>query len=92
VALCPFVVTQASNATRSVRDEFSSRHAINLEGPGYEVFFSPFGNFERYVDFFLLQDMITPNGDIKFFLPFDDEFATPRCPSRFWDTRAVDSE
>jgi hypothetical protein len=51
-----------------VRNESAPRHAINLDGPGYEVFFSLFGNFEGYVDFFLLQDMVTPNGDLKFFL------------------------
>lgn len=45
----------------------------------YTEFFSLFGDFEQYVDFFLLQDLVATNGAVKFFLPFDD-FTTPTLP------------
>lgn len=54
------------------------RHYAGLEGPlsavlaRYGEFFSLFHNFEGYVDFFLLQDMVDKNyGSVEFFAPFD---------------------
>jgi hypothetical protein len=39
----------------------------------YSDFFALFGDFENYVDFFLMRDLVAENGSaIKFFLPFDD--------------------
>ena len=44
----------------------------------YADFFSLFENFEGYVRFFLLDDMVTDDfGQVRFFMPFDD-FATSR--------------
>jgi hypothetical protein len=46
----------------------------------YRDFFALFGGFEGYVDFFLLHDLVEPNGrDVRFFMAFDD-FATPAVP------------
>lgn len=47
----------------------------------YRDFFALFQDFEGYVDFFLLQDLVGADGSaIKFFMPFDD-FNTPSVPS-----------
>ena len=46
----------------------------------YSDFFGLFGNFQGYVEFFLLQDLVTENfSKIKFFMPFAD-FKTPAVP------------
>ena len=46
----------------------------------YPEFFTLFDNFDGYVDFFLLQDLIADNGaSVKFFMPFDD-FQSPSVP------------
>ncbi|MDR1632566.1 MAG: hypothetical protein LBR97_06775 [Dysgonamonadaceae bacterium] len=42
----------------------------------YKSFFDLFGNFRSYVNFFLLQDLVDEQEQIKFYLPFDD-FAGP---------------
>jgi hypothetical protein len=38
----------------------------------YAKFFALFGDFRGYVSFFLLEDLITDDCSIKFFMPFDD--------------------
>lgn len=38
----------------------------------YKSFFDLFVNFKVYVDFFLLQDLVNENYEVKFYLPFDD--------------------
>lgn len=44
----------------------------------YETFFSLFGDFVGYVDFFLFQDLISSEtGRINFFLPFTDFKSSP---------------
>lgn len=44
----------------------------------YAAFFDLFGSFKAYVDFFLLQDMISDaSNSIEFFLPFDDFDRSP---------------
>lgn len=45
----------------------------------YAPFFALFEDFDGYVDFFLLQDLVSVDGNIKFYLPFDD-FSTPSLP------------
>ena len=46
----------------------------------YRDFFALFRDFEGYVDYFLLQDLVEEDGfTIKFFMPFDD-FKTPSVP------------
>jgi hypothetical protein len=42
----------------------------------YKNFFNLFDNFIGYIHFFLLEDLIDNNQNIKFYLPFDD-FKTP---------------
>lgn len=37
----------------------------------YKNFFDLFYNFKGYIDFFLLNDLVDQNGNIKFYLPFD---------------------
>lgn len=47
----------------------------------YPDFFGLFGDFSGYIDFFLLQDLLTPDrGTVRFFLPFDG-FTRPGTPS-----------
>lgn len=38
----------------------------------YKDFFDLFGDFKGYIEFFLLQDLVDENGNIKFYLPFDN--------------------
>ena len=70
------------------------RYYVSKESPLYEVlnryddFFSLFENFENYVKFFLLEDLIeTRSGEIKFFLPFDDSFPTRPLPTTLEEYR-----
>ena len=44
-----------------------------------EISFSPFIDFNGYVNFFMLQDFIDENGQVKFSLPFDN-FNRPPLP------------
>jgi len=60
------------------------RHYRNAESPlsaaltRYADFFRLFGDFQGYVEFFLLQDLITEDcSAVKFFLPFDDFRSSP---------------
>lgn len=62
------------------------RHYIGEPNPLEDVlaryggFFALFGDFRGYVEFFLLEDLATKNGDqVSFFTPFDD-FTTPALP------------
>lgn len=56
----------------------SSPLSVTLER--YVDFFALFENFEGYVDFFLLDDLVVENRDaVKFFIPFDN-FAPPFVP------------
>lgn len=89
---CLQTINGARGFTRQISDRFDltleciRRHYEGHESPlaltlaRYGFFFDLFENFDGYVDFFLLRDLIEPNGrDIKFFTPFDD-FATPAVP------------
>jgi hypothetical protein len=47
----------------------------------YAGFFALFGDFQGYVDFFLLQDFVSSDYEaVRFFMPFSD-FSTPAIPS-----------
>jgi hypothetical protein len=46
----------------------------------YADFFALFGDFRGYVRFFLLDDLVTNDFGVKFFMPFDD-FRPPSVPS-----------
>ena len=43
----------------------------------YANFFKLFGSFEGYIHFFLLEDLIDENNNIKFYLPFDNFKSRP---------------
>jgi hypothetical protein len=45
----------------------------------YGAFFALFESFSGYVEHFLLQDLIAPNGSVTLFPPFDD-FKTHGVP------------
>ena len=62
------------------------RHYLNKPSPlddtlaRYSDFFALFRDFEGYVDYLLLQDLVEADrSTIKFFMPFDD-FKTPSVP------------
>ena len=43
----------------------------------YKDFFNLFGSFHGYVDFFLLNDLVDENENIRFYLPFDNFKSKP---------------
>jgi hypothetical protein len=48
----------------------------------YQDFFNLFEDFRGYINFFLLQDLVTENSaQIKFYLPFDNFISTPKFHS-----------
>lgn len=47
----------------------------------YRAFFSLFENFEGYVKFFLLDDLIDSNENVKFYMPFDNFQSAPELKS-----------
>ena len=48
----------------------------------YQDFFGLFRDFRGYIDFFLLQDLVTENyAEIKFYLPFDNFMSPPNFHS-----------
>jgi hypothetical protein len=64
------------------------RHYLGQRSPlgetllRYRDFFALFGDFKGYVEFFMLQDLVTADGSsVRFFMPFDD-FNSPSVP---WD-------
>ena len=95
-------INGARGFTHSIADRFDltleciRRHYDGEESPlaktlaRYRDFFGLFGSFDGYVDFFLLQDLIEPNGrNIRFFMAFD-EFKVPAVPrdiAEYWDYR-----
>jgi hypothetical protein len=70
------------------------RHYLNEPSPlrgvlgRYSAFFDLFGSFPGYVEFFLLQDLVTEHcAAVKFFTPFDD-FTTSPIPGNLDAYRA----
>jgi hypothetical protein len=60
------------------------RHYLGEDSPlasvleRYADFFGLFGNFQEYIEFFLLQDLVTTDfSSVKFFAQFDDFNASP---------------
>ena len=77
---------------RQIADRFDltleciRRHYLGLRSPlgetlaRYSDFFALFEDFGGYVDFFMLQDLVTEDcSAVRFFMPFDD-FNTPAVP------------
>jgi hypothetical protein len=88
-----WTINQARGCLRKISDRFDltleciRRHYACQSSPlgetlaRYEDFFALFENFSGYVDFFLLQDLVTDDhAAVTFFMPFDD-FQTSAMPS-----------
>lgn len=88
-----WTINQTRGMTRSIDDRFDltleciRRHYAGLASPlsdvlaRYSRFFDLFVDFRGYVDYFLLQDLVTPEyGAVLFFSDFDD-FATAALPA-----------
>jgi hypothetical protein len=83
-------INQARGLNRSIADRFDltleciRRHysaGVSPLAPAlsrYANFFALFSDFRGYVNFFLLEDLVTAEG-VKFFMPFDD-FRPPSVP------------
>ncbi|WP_369049537.1 hypothetical protein [Tenacibaculum sp. UWU-22] len=79
-----FTINQARGVNSLIDDRFDlTLECIRLsyEGQGnplydtflrYKKFFELFDNFSGYVDFFLLNDLLDENQNVKFYLPFDN--------------------
>lgn len=88
-----WTINMASGMNRQIRDRMDLTlecirryYAGDLRTPlgetlaRYPEFFALYGDFRRYVDFFLLQDLVSDDyGAVDFFLPFND-FASPAVP------------
>jgi hypothetical protein len=48
----------------------------------YKRFFQLFDNFQGYVEFFLLEDLVNDKGEIKFYLPFDNFQSPPEFTNK----------
>jgi hypothetical protein len=90
-----WTINQARGCLKKISDrldltvECIRRHYARQSSPlsetlaRYDDFFALFGSFSGYVDFFLLQDLVTDDrAAVTFFMPFDD-FKTPSAPSDF---------
>lgn len=87
-------INQRRGTHPKIRDRFDltleaiRRHFAGEDSPltatldSYARFFALFESFEGYVDFFLLQDLITNAGQVRFYLPFEG-FASSPMPSSF---------
>lgn len=92
-----WTINQARGCLRKIADRFDltleciRRHYQGLDDPSrlgetlerYRDFFALFESFRGYVDFFLLQDLVTDDySGVTFCMPFDD-FKTPSVPKDF---------
>ncbi len=98
-----WTINQARGCNRRISDRFDltveciRRHYNGGESPlaealdRYADFFGLFGDFQGYVDFFLLHDLLeNGSASVKFFLPFDDfnSSAVPQDKSAYDNYRA----
>ena len=87
-------INQRRGTNRDIEDRFDltleciRRHYLRQASPLtdtlalYTDFFELFGDFQGYVDFFLLQDLVTDDyRAIRFLLPFADFTTTPAVPT-----------
>jgi hypothetical protein len=94
---CKWTINQARGCLRTISDRFDltleciRRHYLGQGDPSrlgetlerYRDFFALFESFRGYVDFFLLQDLVTDDySAVTFCMPFDD-FKTPSVPKDF---------
>lgn len=81
-------INQARGVNRFIDDRFDltleciRRYYLGIDSPlfntllCYESFFNLFQDFDGYIQFFLLEDLVDENGNVRFYLPFDN-FTTP---------------
>jgi len=84
-----YTINQARGVNSLIDDRFVltleciRRFYLSQESPLYSTllryndFFELFLDFEGYIRFFLLDDLVYENGNIKFYLPFDDFKSRP---------------
>ena len=85
-------INAARGFTRAIADrmdltlECIRLHYVGLNSPlastlsRHADFFVLFDDFDGYVDFFLLNDLVDDDQKVKFFMPFDD-FHSPSVPT-----------
>ena len=85
-------INQARGITRAISDrmdltlECVRRHYLDIKSPlsetfdRYRSFFELFTDFQGYVDFFFLNDLLEMGSNVRFHLPFDD-FGGPAVPT-----------
>lgn len=91
-------INGARGFLRTIIDRFDltleciRRYYLGLDSPLYETlmryedFFTIFDNFRGYIDYFLLQDLVSSNyEEINFFSDFDDSFPANPFPKNFND-------
>jgi hypothetical protein len=90
-------VNQERGCNQAIDDRFDltveciRRHYLNQPSPldltlsRYAAFFALFTDFRGYVTFFLLDDLVSDAGNVKFFLPFNGDFSSGPLPK---DVRA----
>ena len=86
-------INQARGVNRLIDDRFDltleciRRYYLDLPSPLYDTikrysdFFNLFQDFIGYVNFFLLNDLIDEEQNIRFYLPFDDFHSPPKINS-----------
>jgi hypothetical protein len=95
-----WAINQARGMDRKIEDRFDltlecvRRHYMGEGSPlapvldRYSDFFAIFGDFKGYVDFFLLQDLVSEDyREVRFFTPWSD-FSTPALPRTLEEYRA----
>ena len=85
-----FTINQARGVNSFIDDRFDlTLECIRLFYAGqqsplqdtflrYKNFFDLFYNFKGYIDFFLLNDLVDENENIRFYLPFDNFKSKPK--------------
>lgn len=77
----PLIRDRIDLTLECIRRHYNKEHSPLSDAlTRYSNFFGLFENFQGYVDFFLLQDLVSADcSTINFFMPFD-EFKTPAIP------------
>jgi hypothetical protein len=92
-----WTINQARGCTGKIADRFDltvecvrrhyesdTTHPVADTFGRYRDFFDLFGSFAGYVDFWLLDDLVETNGEVKLFLPSKD-FTLPSVPRNLAD-------
>lgn len=81
--MLPKIADRMDLTLECIRRHYSGElHPMMSTLAWYEKFFGLFGDFDAYVSFFLLDDLLTPDRtQVRFFLPFDDFTSNPATPA-----------